>query len=271
MLSNWSRLARPGVVAAALLAAVAAGAARAGETRCWIDHGALVVPAAFGDIAGDFILDLAAPGGLLHVTRAGMAGHEEPAVTAPLRLAGATFPAVTLTVADLDARTRPFGTVINGVIGADALRAYVVELNPDPCRLRLVPAAPARAPARGALRLTVTALNGRPTVQASVTDGVRIRAGGFALGTGAWESTVVKARLARPAPTASGPVPPSSRLRGVEVAGTLFEQVPARPDAQAPGSDDAALGVIGLSVWSHWRLRLDQTNGVLDLTPAQRK
>ena len=35
--------------------------ARPGETRCWIDNGALVVPAAFGDIAGDFILDLSAP------------------------------------------------------------------------------------------------------------------------------------------------------------------------------------------------------------------
>src|SRR5271168_3220033 len=94
--------------AAAILWAGSATAASAGETRCWIDNGALVAPAAFGDIAGDFLIDLSAPRSELHGTRAQSDGVVTPTATGELVIAGQRLPAVTLEVADLDHRTASF-------------------------------------------------------------------------------------------------------------------------------------------------------------------
>src|SRR5439155_3103015 len=52
-----------------LLGALAAApGAWAGEARCWYENGALVVSAALGDIAGDFILDVSATTSALNNT-----------------------------------------------------------------------------------------------------------------------------------------------------------------------------------------------------------
>ncbi len=247
----------------ALLALAWAGPAPAAGARCWIDHGALVAAAAFGDIAGDFLIDLAAPHSLLQESRALADGVETPTLTRDLVVAGRRVAAVEMTVQSLDARTRHFDTDINGVIGADVLGRYVVDLDPGAdCRFSLSdPAARLARPPRGAVSLPVTVVGGRPLVEATLTDGARIRPGLFALGTADWRTVIAGARLSRSPP--EGAAAPA-RLRGVEVAGRLFEQVPA---VTAPASGDEAHGAIGLSVWSRWRLRLDPAAGRLDLTP----
>jgi hypothetical protein len=247
----------------------------AGETRCWIDNGALVAPAAFGDIAGDFLIDLAAPASELHNTRAesdGIAadGPEAASVTRDLSIAGEPVKGFSMTVADLDARTRAFDTTINGVIGADLLDQFTVEIRFSPCRLRLTRRASTadRPPVHG-VRLPVRIVDGRPLAAATLSDGVRVRPGWFAIGTADWASLVSGARLSRPLPTATPTAPaaepPPVRLRAMEIGGRLFEQVPA---TVAPEGDDDTEGVIGMAVWSRWSLRLDARAGWLDLTPA---
>jgi hypothetical protein len=253
---------RAAIAQVAILASLAlARAAVAGETRCWIDKGALVAPAAFGDIAGDFLIDLSAPASALHVTRAQEDGLEGEAATRDLSIAGRRLAGVTLAIVDLDARTAKFDTAINGVIGADLLRRFIVEIDPSPCRLRLLRRRSAAWP--GSVRLAIRESAGRPLAPARVTDGAQARSGLFALDTADWATVVAGARLSRPpAADALAPV----RLRGVEVAGRLFEQVPA---AVQPQGDDAAPGAIGMAVWSRWRLRLDFRHRWLDLAPAE--
>ena len=248
------------MVLIAVLASLAlAHGAPAGETRCWIDKGALVAPAAFGDIAGDFLIDLSAPASALHVTRAQEDGMEGGAATRDLVLAGRRLAGVTLVIADLDARTASFDTTINGVIGADLLRRFVVEIDPSPCRLRLLRRRSGAWP--GGVRLAIRQIGGRPLAPGRLTDGLKVRSGLFAIDTADWATLVSGARLSRPQ-SADAPAP--VRIRGVEVAGRLFEQVPAA--AQPPGAD-AAPDAIGMAVWSHWRLRLDIRRGRLELAP----
>jgi hypothetical protein len=237
----------------------------AGGTRCWIDKGALVAPAAFGDIAGDFLIDLSASRSAVHVSRAQEDGLEGQSATRDLALAGRRLAGVTLAIADLDARTARFDTTVNGIIGADLLRRYIVEIDPQPCRLRLLKRRPAPWP--GSTRLAIREVGGRPLAPASVTDGVRARAGLFAIGTADWATRIGEARLSRPQGSdGAAPV----RLRAVEVAGRLFEQVPAavRPSADASEGDAAVADAIGMAVWSRWRLRLNVRNGWLELAPA---
>ena len=252
------------MVPIALLAWLAlARAAPAGETRCWIDKGALVAPASFGDIAGDFLIDLSAPASALHVTRAQEDGLEGEAATRDLVVAGQRLAAVALPIADLDARTAKFDTTINGVIGADLLRRFIVEIEPSPCRLRLLRRRPAAW--RRSVRLAIREAGGRPLARARVTDGAQVRTGLFAIDTANWATLVAGARLSRPQ---AADAPPPVRLRGVEVAGRLFEQAPAV--AQPQGNDEAA-GAIGMAVWSRWRLRLDIRHGWLELAPPEER
>jgi hypothetical protein len=251
----------PILLLALVASAALAGVARAGPARCWIDKGALVAPAAFGDIAGDFLVDLAAPVSALHVTRAQEDGLEGAAATRDLMVAGRRLAGVTLPIADLDARTARFATTINGVIGADLLGRFIVEIDPSPCRLRLLGRRPGPWP--GSVRLPLRQAGGRPVVPARITDGAKARDGLFALGTADWETRLAGARLARPQ-AAEGAAP--VRLRALEVGGRLFEQVPA---AVQPDGGDEARGAIGMAVLSHWRLRLDMARGWLELSPAE--
>ena len=126
----------------------------------------MVAAASFGDIAGDFIIDVGAPASELHVTRANADGIDGAGAMRPLVLAGRRLAAVRMTVADLDAMPQT-DTSIAGIIGADVLARYRMTIAFSPCRLTW-----GRATWRhGALRLPVTVRDGVPTVQARVTDG----------------------------------------------------------------------------------------------------
>src|SRR5690242_15438982 len=164
------------------LAVLAAPAARAGEARCFVENGAVIVPAALGDIAGDFLLDLGAPASQLHNTIAEAWDVEGASDVAPLQLAGERVPAASFQVADLDARSWGFSTTLNGLIAADVLQGYVVDLQLEPCRLTLWPGP---APARRVLaRWPLAMVGGAPAVAARVTDGKTVLNGWFAIDTG---------------------------------------------------------------------------------------
>jgi hypothetical protein len=238
--------------------------ARVGSARCWVDKGALVVPAAFGDIAGDFLIDPATPNSLLHVTRAQSAGIETGAATRTLVVAGRRIPAFSMRVADLDGRTRDFDTTINGVIGADLLERFTVDIDWRPCRIRLWrdhPGVPA-----GATRLSLRAVDGRGLVPAFVSDGVAVRADGFAIDTSRWASLITDAHLSRPEDIKPGEAAEPVRLRALELAGRLFEQVPAAVPANVAEREPST---IGLAVWSRWRMRLDLGDGWLAVSPMK--
>lgn len=230
---------------------VMAGSARAGTTRCWIDQGAVVAAASFGDIAGDFIIDLGAPVSELHVTRANADGIESESAIRSLSVAGRRIADVRMTVADLDALPQT-DTSIAGIIGVDVLSRYPVTIAFAPCRLTW-----GREPAwRGALRLPVSMVGGTPTIKAEVSDGAIARAGSMIVATGRTETLVSRATLSRPLKANTmTPV----RLRAVVVGGRLIEQVPA-------GVAEATIGAIGTGVWRGWRaMRLDVRKGRLDL------
>jgi len=235
------------------LAVAIAGAVRAGEVRCWVDHGAVVVPAAYGPIAGDFILDLSQAKSQLHETAARTAGSTDDAARWTLRLAGQTRRGFPMAVADLDARTAGFPTNIAGILGADTLGRFTLDLDLKPCRLRLT-----RYPPRPDVRGPGTRMiAGVPAVFAAISDGVTARTGWFAIDTASAGSRIVDAGLSRPLPQGVDPGDrtwPPARLRAVSVGGALVEQTPAGlMNSIAPG----LAGAFGLAIWSRVHLRID--------------
>lgn len=244
----------------ALAAIVAPASSGAAGTRCWIDHGALVAPAAFGDIAGDFLIDLAAPVSQIDAGRAAADGQEADRPVGALYLAGVHLSGARFQSAELDARTRGFDTVINGVIGADILSHYVVEITPSPCRLRLLRGAGVRASKR-VTRLKVRIVEGVPAIAATAVDGVRVRPGLYAIDTAHWTSRVAAARPSKPIPEGAAEAP--LRLRGLEVGGRLYEQVPTRIEG-SPGGRLA--GEVGMAVWSRDEMRVNIQQRWLELT-----
>ena len=267
---------------------LAASGARAGETRCWFENGAVVVSAAFGDIAGDFILDLSAPHSQLHNTTAQTHGVEADSTRRDLVLAGEKLRGFEMPVVDLDARSEGFVTGVNGVLGADVLEPFVVDIRFSPCVVKLsrhssvrrlergLPARivlkrqgglEARAPG-GSLRLKVRRIAGVPAVAAAISDGVESRQGWFAVDTASQGTRIAGAGLSRTPPKgvdpADRPTPPA-RLRALSLGGRLFEQTPAGLLTDAPSGLD---GAIGDAVWSRYRLRLDLERGWLELAPV---
>jgi hypothetical protein len=240
---------------------LAAAGARAGETRCWFENGAVVVPAAFGAIAGDFIVDLSRADSQLHQTPAQARGYTGGDALGTLRIAGETRAAFAVTVADLDTRSAGFTTNITGALGADAFEPFILDIQTSPCRMRLSRRAPARR--IGSVRLKVTRIGGVPAIRAAISDGVTSRRGLFAIDTASKESRIAEATLSRPPPAG---VDPRVRLRALSVGGRLFEQTPA---GLADGAPPELAGSIGEAVWSRYRLRLDQRRGRLELTPAR--
>jgi hypothetical protein len=241
--------------AAALLCGLlgAADPAAPGTTACWLDHGAVVAPAAFGDIAGDFIIDLSRPRSALHDTRANADGITGDAARAPLALAGERIEDLSVPVVDLDAQTRAFDTVINGVIGWDVLGRYAVELDlrDGHCRLSLERGA-WRSPLQDRASLPLEMTAGVPAVLAAISDGVSARQGLFLIDTGQEAVRVAGARLSRPREGKDKDAP--VQLRAVSVAGVLVEQAPAAVMESGP---PGAAGALGLSVWRGGVLRLD--------------
>jgi hypothetical protein len=243
-----------------ILLGLAASGARAGETACWFDHGAIVVPAAFGDIAGDFLVDPATSKSQLNDTNAQMFGIVTPTARADLRLAGERLHSFEITAVDLGARERPFAAGLVGVIGADALSGFVTEIQTNPCRVKLS----RRSGGRWPIRLPLKVIGGAFAVPASVSDGANSRAGWFAVATGQPGVSVADAKLTRDPPKDADPDWPPARLRALSLGDLLFENIPASvADAFGPG----LAGALGEDVWWTFRMRLDLTHGRLELKP----
>lgn len=250
----------PPLLLALILAGSGVSAAEASETACWFENGAVVVPAEIGGVAGDWLIDPSAPRTLLHETRAQMA--DLPAVfSAPGRLAGQRLAPVEVTVADLDDRAPGFVTPITGVIGADLLRRFTVDLDFAPCRLRLTRG---RAPMfRAARRFPVSMVAGSPVIEAGVSDNRRARRGLFGLDWSSRAAVRLSGAELRPVragldPTLRNRAP--ARLRALSLGGRLYEEQSA---AVAAGLDPALAGTLGTDLWSRWRLRLDIAGGNL--------
>jgi hypothetical protein len=257
----------PLALAVAVLAPAAP--ARAGETACIYEQGVLVVPAAVAGMAGDYILDTAAPATLVHETRAQANGFADVVLAGDIALAGQSLPARQVAVADIDLRTWSFPTPIAGVIGADVLGGFVVDVELAPCRLRL--SRPGQSPPFAAsLSLPIAWKAGRPVVRAAVADGPRARVGDFAPATGA--DTAV--RLSDAIAAVPGAARPQElypggvlrpKLRALSFARELFEQAPAGLLKAVEGGPDGEIGAPALAAW---RLRFDFPAGGLLLAPA---
>jgi hypothetical protein len=253
---------RPAAILIALALGGLASAAPAGEARCWRDNGAVVVAAALGDIAGDFILDLSAPRSQLHLTVAQDFDIETPEKAATLRLAGEAIPA-SFVVADLDARGAGLPTSIAGVIGEDALAGYIVQLQLSPCRLILSRGRTGLP--RAARAFHVETIAGVPVVTARISDGRSSQEGPFAIATGSWGVKISDAI----ASLAAGARPQApARIAGVELGDDLITRAPASLETQTPSG---LIGALGDVVWSRYAwIRLDLRAGRLELGPAVR-
>lgn len=252
------------VIAGLILSVGGARAARAAEVACWFENGAVVVPASIGGVAGDWLLDPSAARTQLHDTRAAMAGLFD-GFTANGSLAGLALPAVPVEVVDLDGRAPGFVTPIAGVIGADMLGVFVVDLQFEPCRVHLYAGRAPRKPGGDVLALET--VDGVPTVRAAIADDRRARAGLFAVD---WSSrATVRVAEASISPQVEGLDPTRrerapARLRALSFEGELYEEASA---ALATDLDPALAGALGVGLWSRWRLRLDIAGQRLTLWP----
>jgi len=256
-------------VLAGVVACLAAGPAWAGEARCWVDDGAVVVSAAFGQITGDFILDLSAPHSLLHVDRALSDGIVTPTADGTLSLGHERIPA-TLTVASVDDRSLGLPTTINGLIGADVLAGYVVDLRLSPCRIRLWRG---RAPPLGPSQtLAMEMVGGAPTVAATIADSRTALAGRFGVGTGS-PGVRLAASIATLSRSPKGVDPaalyqPPARLAALGLADEALQALPASLASDLP---PGVLGDIGTGVWARYgMLRLDLRRDRLQLAAPAR-
>jgi hypothetical protein len=238
------------------------GPARAGETRCWFENGAVIAPAAIGDMAGDYVVDLSAPRTLLHNTKAQMAGITTEAIALPVEVAGLKVPAVSVTIADLDDRGAGFVTPIAGVIGMDVLAGHSVEIDFADCKVRIDQ--PWRA--RRQVVLPVEVVDGLPTIVAAVSDGPKALRGAFAIDTASRAMTRLSTRDAefagRLAPNARHKAP--ARLRALSISGVLAENVPATLADDLP---EGVNGALGTALWARHRLRLSADARTLSIAP----
>lgn len=236
-----------------------AAAARAGEARCWFEAGVVVVPAQVMGVAGDYVLDTGAPHTLLADTQAEGAGFSETALKGEVRLAGLDLADRPVGVETLDARLRQLPTPVAGVIGADLLGGYVVDVRFAPCRVAIWE--PRRAPRFGhATALPLGWRGGRPVVSAAVADDRgRSFSSDFTPATGSDTPVRLRDDLAD-APGAAkrdglypyGALRP--RLRALSFAGQLVEF--PRSGLIAKAELDAA-GELGAPTLAAWRLRFD--------------
>jgi hypothetical protein len=251
---------------ALLAAALWPLAARAGESGCWYEAGVLVASAQVAGVAGDYVLDTGAPRTLLADTQAQGAGFADGGL-ATVRLAGLSVADRPVAVAKLDSRFYWLPTPVAGVIGADVLKAYVLDVSFAPCRLGLWPAGAAPAFPRGRW-LALDWAEGRPVASAGVADDARAMRGAFVLSTGSDTPVRLRDDLAD-APGAAkrealypyGALRP--KVRALSFAGDLFEN---QASGLAARSDLPATGEIGAPVLSRYRLRFDFPAGRLWLS-----
>jgi hypothetical protein len=258
-----------GLALSALLA-LTATRAFAGEAACWFEGGVLVVGAEVMGVPGDYILDTASPHTQLADSQAQTAGFAETALVGEVRLAGVVARGRPVAVEVLDLRTGALPTPIAGIIGADVLRDYVVDVSFAPCRVALRPAGHApRFGAAASLPMGWTA--GRPVVAAAVADGPHAFAGAFAPATGADTALRLSDAVAK---VAGAPKPRElypygvyrPRLRAFSFAGALSENLPS---GLMKAEDPGLTGQIGAPILSRWRLRFDFPAGRLLLAPAR--
>ena len=256
-------MSRTALALAAALALTAAPAL-AGEAACWFENGVVVVGAEVMGVPGDYILDTATPHTQLADSQAQTAGFAETALTGEVRLAGIVARNRPVAVAVLDLRTGALPTPIAGVIGADVLRGFVVDVSFAPCRVALWPAG--RAPRFHAVRtLPMAWVAERPAVTAAVADGPRAVSGAFAPATGADTAIRISDAVARVARAAKpkelypyGILRP--RLRALSFAGILSENLPA---GLVKAEDPGLAGEIGAPLLARYRLRFDFPAGRL--------
>jgi len=170
-------------------------------------------------------------------------------------------------VADLDVRTWNLPTPAGGVIGADVLKGFVVDVTYAPCRVRLSPAG--QAP-----RFTGRVLDlgwdlGRPTAVAAVADDTREIRGRFVIASGANAPVRIADDLAQ--------APGASRLDEFYPDGVWLARLPQVAFAGAVGLDAGAglmkpegdvVGLLGAPVLAHFRLRFDFPAGKLVVQPV---
>jgi hypothetical protein len=218
----------------------------------------LVVPAEVMGVAGDYVLDTGAAHTLLAETQAQGAGFSDTALRGEVRLAGLELRERPVAVAQLDARLRKLPTPVAGVIGADVLRGYIVDVRFAPCRVALW--RPGEAPRFGpARRLKLAWRDGRPATAAAAADGPHAVSGEFVLATGSDTAVRLRDDLAGVPGAARreqlypyGGLRP--RLRALSFGGDLFEQPPS---GLLPKAGLDAEGEIGAPVLSRYRLRFD--------------
>ena len=239
---------------AGLILGLLPGAARAGDSVCWVENGVLLVPAVAAGVNGVFILDTGAAQSQLDATQASEVGIGESPVAASVRLAGRPYPGISMQVLELDARTRTFPTPIAGVLGSDVLAGQVLTVRQNPCRLRLSPSGRSGG-ARAAITLPVELRAGVPYVRAGASDGVRSQTGVFRIDTGGPLAVTLT-------PSAAPVAPSDGRLRALSLGGVLFENVSSAP---VPDAGDAALGGIGEPIWARFSIRLDYIARTLTL------
>jgi hypothetical protein len=249
-----------------VLALLSAAPAHAGEVACRFEAGTLVVPAVVAGIVGDYILDTGAAQTALHETKAEAEGVEATEFAGDVRLAGMAVRSLPLKVADLDLRTWNLPTPAAGVIGADALKDFVVDVTYAPCRVRL--SAPGAAPRFAGRSLDLGWDLGRPTAEASVSDDAHEVSGRFVIATGA----NVPVRLADDLAQAPG----AARPNELYPEGVWLARLPQVDFAGATGRDVAAglmkpegdvVGLLGGAVLAHFRLRFDFLAGRLIVAP----
>lgn len=248
------------------LATAWSGAARAGEIQCWYENGAVVAPAAFGDMAGDFIIDLSAPKSLLLEDRANADGIDAPSAVRDLQLAGERIDGFEMPLTNLNERAVRFPTTINGVLGWDVLRRYRVAIAFHPCRLTLEPSHGPLGGPRGAMPLKT--VDGAAAVEATASDGTRLRRGWYAVDTASMgtrfspiDTSFSPALKPKVDPTWRFQLP--ARIRALELGGVLFEETPAGLLPQPPTD---LSGAIGLAVWSRYRIVVDGPGRWMTLT-----
>jgi hypothetical protein len=243
--------------------ALIAGPAFAGEAACWFENGVVVVGAEVMGVSGDYILDTATPHTVLADSQAQTAGFAETALVGEVRLAGVALKDRPVAVEVVDLRTGALPTPIAGIIGADVLRGFVLDVDFNPCRIRLAPRASAGFAATASLPMAWLA--DRPAVRAAVADGPHAFAGAFTPGTGADTAVRLSDALAR-APGAPKPKElypygvAFPRLRALSFAGGLTENLPA---GLMKAEDPTLAGQLGAPFLSHWRLRFDFPAGRL--------
>ncbi|MBU1375523.1 MAG: hypothetical protein KKE02_00740 [Alphaproteobacteria bacterium] len=251
-----------------VLALLAAGPASAGEIACRFERGALVAPGVMAGIAGDYIIDTGAAQSALHETKAQAEGIADTDLTGDVRLAGQTVKALPLKVADLDIRTWNLPTPVAGVIGADALKGFVVDVTYAPCRLRLSSAG--ETPRFAGRTLALGWDLGRPTAEAAVSDDAHQIAGRFVIATGANVPVRLADDLAQ--------TPGATDAKELYPQGVWLARLPQVDFAGATGRDVATglmkpegdvVGVLGASVLAHFRLRFDFPGARLIVDPVR--